>query len=206
MENDTDNQLRIAAIFSMTGRESEIEYSENPTRYNDYRTACSQNFVNYVQEEMPAPFSKSDNVERMADVIRYRGNPKYPTSINKAGPERNYLHWILSMAHKLDLPRCYRKERYQKEVAAYDKLVEESPEQQAALKSLQQYAMNLINEHGDRLFCKFDEQGKLVDDAKDYEPHFAKVSTSPNAAFSKTATVTPPQSPKPPSRATRQPS
>ena len=181
--------LKIAAIFSVSGRESEVSFQDDLAKYEHYRRRSSTLFLEYVKT-FPECIAKSLQVGRVpllagfAEVIRFMSNPFYSTTLNTAqGPDRqirNALNWILSLAHKLDLARCYSASEYQKAIEFYHHgpFIQESPEQAAAFQSLERYVQTLILAHGDRLMCQT-EGDQLIDSTLSYQPMFADYSSNP---------------------------
>lgn len=187
--------LKLSAVFSVSGRESEVSFSDDLARYTQYRVNSKNYFLEYVKQfpECVQSVDKNSNFERMGEIIQFMSNPNYPTKLNTAvGDEqekRNYLHWILSMAHKLDLPRCYIASEYQNAIEPYNtELVEKSERQEAVWEALQDYAIAMIEAHGDALCCRFNADS-LFDCFIPYDPTFGEISNSPNTTEAASASV-----------------
>jgi len=190
--------LRIAAAFSITGRESEISAGQDLETYDSYREASRKHFSDFVNSEMSDIGGSMK--ERMENIIRYMGNPHYEkglegkAAINDHPDEkereiRNYYHRILTIAHKLDLPRCYSSKKYGDAMQLCKNLSLNSHAQNYAYTNMVRYVIGLIKAHGGRLSCDIDPSGELKDVCTDYQETYATSSTSMHFLFRRTQTV-----------------
>ncbi len=192
--------LRVAAAFSISGRECEVNAGDNLDLYNSYREASQHHFDEFIAKT--APKGSEERQQRMSHVVRYMGNPHYlfskdPKKINDLDDiheldQRNYYYSILSIAHKLDLPRCYPREKFHNSMALCRELSETSTAQQRAYESMIRYQIEHIKAHGGKLECDMDAAGKLSNTMTSYENKYAEASLSINALFTMTETVTRP--------------
>lgn len=157
--------MRVAAAYSITGRESEISAGEDLKRYDEFREASMQHMEAFLEKYPP----KTDNPlmrECMLEIVRWMGNPGYETTINEhANPDecehRNFIHRILTTAHKLDLPRCYGPEQFQAAMTMCRNLSKESPEQQVDYQRMIRYAVDINQAHGNTLSTLLSPSGEL---------------------------------------------
>jgi hypothetical protein len=184
--------LKIAAIFSVTGRKSEMSFSDDATICAAYRRDSANNYRKYLTIHQISQRTTDAEIQRMPEIMEYMSNPKYSQDINTATGEernrRNYFHWILFMAHQLDLPRCYNSEKYQLAIKHIARHVVDTPEQRRALFAIQHYAEALIQKHGDNLCCKI-EGSEFITTQEDYRPIFGLSSNLPKALEILSATV-----------------
>lgn len=183
-DNETLESLRIAAAFSVTGRESEISHGENYEKAESYRKASATNVYLFCNELIDQNLVQmSDQMKnRIKDVVRYMGNPHFEKDINTETDTnerkiRNYYYRILSMAHKLDLLRCYNAREFQNAMATCIEHSNIGQDQNAALHELYRYSIEHNNAHGNRLSCVLNSNGQWVNCQEPYKPIFAKVST-----------------------------
>ncbi|MCS5711346.1 SidE phosphodiesterase domain-containing protein [Candidatus Berkiella aquae] len=195
--NDTEIEwLRVAAAFSITGRESEISAGENLTKYDEFRAASCQHFMEFVSKSKPNIDSRQ--LERVSEVVRYMGNPHYEDKINLHPNEherkiRNYYHRLLSIAHKIDLPRCYSANQYHNAMKICRELSQPGEAQQTMLNEIIRYNIELIKAHGGRLSCDIKADGTMVDVSTSYREIYGEASSSLKRLFELTQTVTKPQ-------------
>ena len=191
--NDT-HIIEIAAAFSVTGRESELSYHDDKTRYLAYRHASADNLKNYLLHYIQSPAKKHQ--KKLVDAVREMGNMDYLPPDN----ERRFIQIILSLAHNLDLPRCCAPGRSQESISSFDQYVETSDHQHNALFELCCYANKMIEKRGDRLLCKPNRDGTFEIITQDYQSDFGIMSTSLKSlsdAIDTIATpvITPPEEP-----------
>ena len=132
--------------------------------------------------------------DRMADVIRYMGNPGYESEKNNHPDEnecklRNFFHRILSVAHNMDGARCYSPTQYHQSMWFSRDLSIKSDEQQNALNKIIRYNIQLIKAHGNMLRCDIQANGEFVDAHHDYKDIFAECSHSLKRLSEVTQTV-----------------
>ncbi|EKD73432.1 MAG: hypothetical protein ACD_45C00320G0001, partial [uncultured bacterium] len=185
--------LKVAAAYSITGRNNEESAKENLPGYNSMKERCSNHLRDFFKQFPPDPPDATMQA-RMEHVVRYMGNPEYekpPINNHENEEERNhqnFLHRILNMAHKLDLPRCYTVSELEQAMHPCHALVRESEEQQLDYQAMVRYAIDVLKAHGNVL--RIDWQGdKMVDAHLPYRPPFGKVSTQVQDVMQVTATV-----------------
>jgi len=172
--------LRVAAAFSVTGRESEVSAIENLSRYEEFRAASHDHFILFTSKTMDP--NQAPMQARMAHIVRYMGNPNYESKINAHADEherqqRNFYHRLLAIAHDLDLPRCYSVEDYQNALKPCRDLSSPGKQQSDAYTRLIRYAIDLIKTHGGRLSCDILPNDELRDVKLPYQAMFAETST-----------------------------
>lgn len=182
--NLTETQIRnlqIAAAFSVTGRESEKSFIEAPGKYWEYRKSSADKYKAFI-DALP---SCCDSVisERMYEAILYMGNPGYEANYNmhpdlNERRRRNYFKRLLTIAHNVDLARCYSAKEYKKATASIFAFSVNSVESDCALKNIIRYNNELIKVHGNHLSCDIRIDGQFVDVDIPYNDDFAKVSQS----------------------------
>jgi hypothetical protein len=197
IEDDDIEWLRVASAFSITGRESEISAMSDLQKYDKYREKCREHFLSFVKAK--ASHMTASMKERMAHVIRYMGNPHYEAKENAPGINehanpnelkmRNYIHRILTIAHKLDLVRCYNAEEYSRAMQFCHDLSMKSEAQEIALAQLIRYIVELNKAHGNKLDCDIGLDGKLFTVNLPYKDIFSEVSLSMKRLFEVTQTV-----------------
>jgi hypothetical protein len=174
--------LGVAGAFSVSGRESEIAAIDNLKRYDEFREASAGHFDAFLSLYPPAV--KDDAMrERVRHVLRYMGNPAYEQSINThPDPEermhRNYLHRLLTLAHKLDLVRCYNPHEFKRAMHSVQQLSIDSPQQVSAYNQIIEYAIKLCKAHGNMLATDINKNNELIPVNINYHTPFAEVSLS----------------------------
>ncbi len=195
--------LRVAAVFSITGRESEISAAENLTRYNEFREASMQHLAAFLKKYPPASENEAMH-ERMLHLVRWLGNPAYENSfkdqekINDHEDEnerlnRNFIHRILTIAHKLDLVRCYPADQFNHSMEICRSLSQSNDEQYIDYTGMIQYAVDLCNAHGDCLCTSISADKELINTHENYRSPFGLVSTNLRQLREMTETVKRPQ-------------
>lgn len=178
--------LRVAAAFSVTGRESEVGARDNLIRYEQYREASARNFTAFIDE------TNANNhmlKERLIQVVRYMGNPDYDKKLNSHCDDqerqtRNYFYYLLTIAHNLDLARCYPKEAYINALKLCQDLSVRNDKQQKTFNKMIRYNIELIKAHGGALNCDINHLDELVDVHVDYhEKYFPEASLSMKRLF-----------------------
>ncbi len=192
--------LRVAAAFSVTGRESEIAATANPNKYDSYRAASATHFMNFVEKNAK---DEKTMMKRMHHIVRYMGNPCYEASgksaaiNNHPNPQereiRNFTHRILTIAHNIDLVRCYKSADYENSMKLCWDLSEPSEGQRSALNEIIRYDIALNKAHGNYLKCDIDAVGNLRDVQLDYRENFVRANRSLKELFELTETVSRPR-------------
>jgi hypothetical protein len=163
-------RLRIAAAFSISGRESEIAAIEDLKRYDRYRAKSSEHFINYADKS--SLFNDFNKKEQLYSVVRYMGNPYYEDTYKELNQHpskkqrtlREFYNRILTVAHKLDLVRCYSPDQFERSMKNCVDLSAPSEAQNQAYQEMTRYFTELNKAHGDNI-CN-------------YQPVFADVSLS----------------------------
>lgn len=172
--------LQLCMLFSVSGRESDISFSNNPKKYREYRQNCVRQFEQYAKEIK----MNSNDIKKYSALILNMGNPEFLEK-NKSPEMINMFH-IMNLAHKLDLMRCYQVNAYTPAIKkGHDYLVEESEEQQNGLNHLYKVVSARISATGDRQFCTFDENRKMIVPVNHgYDKVFLTASRDPRECLS----------------------
>lgn len=117
--------IKVLLAFSKTGRESEAtallpDGRLNPL-YQKYQEASTANLKKFMQDNMSSIVT-NEEINEYAQVMRNMGDPDFSNKISGTGNAKErkiFINHIVSLAHKLDLPRCYDKEQYRKSIADY---------------------------------------------------------------------------------------
>lgn len=182
------NWLMVAGAFSITGRENEAAAIENLKRYDEFRAASAQHFADFIKAN-PPKIEDVEMEERMRHIVRYMGNPAYENATNSEPAinqhqdeiermHRNFIHRILTIAHKLDLPRCYTPDKVKAAMASCVNLSTQNPQQQQDFLQMQLYAIHLIKAHGNALHTDMNDSNELIECHVDYKPPFERASTN----------------------------
>ena len=180
--------LRVAAAYSITGRESEISAGDNPEQYDQYRKASQKHMEDFLAL-YPPPHQDKKMRESMLDIVRWMGNPNYEKSttgkpsINQCeDPEekehRNFTHRILTLAHNLDLVRCYGADEFNGSMEPAQTLTTPGTAQAADYQRMVTYAIDLNRAHGDTLRTEVSPEGGLRNTSQSYQPPFGLISTN----------------------------
>lgn len=150
------NTIKILLAFSKTGRESEIGFFDAPERYQEFQEASVTHLIAFMRTS--ASYS-DEEIELYADILRYMGNPEYaamPSALSEADRSKQvFINHIITLAHKLDLPRCYGKSQYKKSLQMYNDtaLVDTmNPNQKMLFDNLQIQARNALRMTGDQIY------------------------------------------------------
>ena len=183
--------LRIAAAFSVTGRESEISAKNDLPLYKQYRESSEQYFRAFLEKNQPTVFCKEGMVEKFAHLVRYMGDPNYETLAEKFKEKDHqcYLHRILNIAHKLDLVRCYNPTEFKVALAPCVSLSRESDAQHFDFQQIIRYNIQLIKAHGSALETNITANGELLACSLPYAAPFEEVSLSLKRLFEVSDTV-----------------
>lgn len=167
---------QLTALFSVVERQNEAgfmtETPENARGYFDFKSDSANAFIHFTSQNCFLHMTKNE-IYAYADNILEMGNSEKnsPTAI------------LLTLAHKLDLLRCYSdKERVKSSI--FDALNKYMPE--CAVEKLMDYAETLLHATGDRVLF-----GKKT---SDYKPDlFYATSTNVTACFNAINSVDMPQ-------------
>lgn len=197
--------LKVAAAFSVTGRESEVSFIHNPDLYNKYRCASAKHFKSFVNKtkDLKNPYYKAMTM-RFYNIIKYLSNPFYEKENKNNKPIncisdqterdlRNYYFRILTTARKLDLARCYNAQKYKQEIEYVNNLSTKNSFQENDLCSIIFYNIELIKIQGNSLLSDIKPDGTLIDTNLDYRPIFAETSASITRLDELTQSVTLPK-------------
>lgn len=107
---------------------------------------------------------------------------------------RNYLHRLLTIAHKLDLPRCYSLQQFHASMAMCRSLSDERLDSQHAIArsdylKLIQYNIELIKAHGNMLQFDIAADGSCIEQSIGYQSPFDEVSQSMKRLYEISETV-----------------
>jgi hypothetical protein len=178
--------ILLGLIFAVTGRESEISFADNPDLYRTYREASAAHFYEYAQSIN----LDEDSIKCMRRLVLFLGNPDFPEKINissskEYNEEDNFIFYVMTLAHKLDLPRCYTAKQWETSLSSYMRapLVEESEEAKERFFNLSRYAVQLLSASHDVVMPEITEAFKLSKKPM-RDAFFATISTSPAAAES----------------------
>ncbi len=88
------------------------------------------------------------------------------------------MHRILTIAHKLDLLRCYTPNEYELAMKPCTELSEISDEQKLDYQQIIKYASDLIKAHGNQLCTDINDKGDYIPVHQSYRAPFEEVSTN----------------------------
>ncbi|MDF1761210.1 MAG: SidE phosphodiesterase domain-containing protein [Coxiellaceae bacterium] len=157
LTTDDVSAIKIMLAFSRTGRESEIAFVDNPVRYQAYLNASVTKMRRFLTEQLHWPKAK---INFYADILRYMDNPDFFTSVAgdiSVRQKKGFLNHIISLAHRLDLPRCYTAAQWDRSLAIYggiahaNAVVEWNAEQQRSFDGLRYCALDLLIATGDQV-------------------------------------------------------
>ncbi len=141
-------QIELASIFKVAGRNSEISRPDSVELYTRYRTQSALAFRDFVDssEEARQLFYTVDEIDfYQRKVVEDLGNPD-----NKELPQL-----ILRLAHDLDLQRCRSSEAIQTMRRMYDSQYLQSG---YTFEPLWQFAKSCISETGGSVVAGYNEQ------------------------------------------------
>lgn len=190
--SDREQEIfRIAVIFGTTGRESEDSFSESPRLHSQYRKKSAENFSKFVEQcEITTESNASHTlIKNIKHAMCHIQDPNYEVACTRKHPInrnvksetlniRNYCYRILSLTHELDLARCRSAKNYVKAIERYKYIVNVSAPQKDNLNIIIRYVMELIKVFGDRLDCKMQLDGQIVDCSLHYSKAFLEASHS----------------------------
>lgn len=198
LEHDQREQLRAALAFSVSGRESEISSRGNIEKYTEYKEKTVENFQAFLKN-YPCPYTNTSHIMKgqqalMLFALRWMGNPHFEDSINKDyEPEQreycNFIHRILTVAHDLDLPRCFDAVQFDDAMKLCRSQSQPSPEQSLDYRRMIRYAIDLNRAHGNSLCTDMQPDGQLVDCSEPYRAPFHEVSQNLRRLHEETKTV-----------------
>ncbi|MDF1654494.1 MAG: SidE phosphodiesterase domain-containing protein [Coxiellaceae bacterium] len=148
--------IKIMMIFSKTGRESEVSATSDLETYMKYQRASVKHFTNFLQRKMHCD---DKQIAFYAEILMYMGNPTFAAKATGTPHEiqhKIFVNHIITLAHKLDLPRVYSAEQYSRSMTPYngtilDGVIRPSIEQKVSLQIIESQAMLMLKHTGDRL-------------------------------------------------------
>lgn len=170
--------LQWVSLFLVSGRQSDLGFSDSKDLYRKYKRLSSENFIDYAV----SLGMNEQEIKRYAELIKHLNDPAFIKAQQAdANPETSFIYHILSFAHNLDLMRCKKPSEYEQAIAkATEHLLEDSLDVQLALNGLLQLANDMILATGDRMRTAF-EHGKVISVKKPYDKDlFYKMSTEPD--------------------------
>lgn len=158
-DNLTPEELiitKVMMIYSKTGRESEMSATSDIDKYMSYQRASVEHFTNFLRNKMRCG---EEDIANYAQILMYMGNPGFATIATGTPQEidrKIFIHNIVDLAHKLDLPRVYTAKEFNRAMSPYsgamlDGVVAPSVEQKSSLQKLESQAMTMLVRTGDRL-------------------------------------------------------
>lgn len=184
MQNSQNNQfnfnardvyiVQLTALFSVVGRKNDAGFrdmKENETGYKEFKQTSANLFADFVRKYNFLDMTE-DEINQYAHNIAKMGEPgeNSPSAI------------LLSLAHKLDLLRCYEEDRVINDIE--NPLNQYLPPNETT--RLMEYAEKLLLETGDRIMTGANET--------DYNSTlFYTASTNIGACFNALEKVEPPQ-------------
>lgn len=191
-------KTKIALVFYVTARDNEIAFFEDPEQYQKFRERTAKDFRTYIEQyhNKFVLFSSNDQLafseqelNMYQEVLQYAGDPKYLNRLlkdfmkNGISGDQIALWHTLTLAHCLDLPRCYNAEKYQTATQAkFVDILDLSLTQIKALKALQAFAIDMILKTDDHLFCRFNNEDELANTVERRRgSKFQKLSTNLSA-------------------------
>jgi hypothetical protein len=176
-------KIQKALLFVVSGRESDLGFSDNPSIYMGYRKRCGEQFVEFAKQD---GWSEKD-IKKFHNLVVYYGDPHYTDKYPDNSQNTHYISHIMKLAHNIDLLRCYDPLQFQRDVIQENsELVEKTPAQAEFLKQLVLLAQHSLDVTGDRFFCRMNN-GKLdlapADKIQYDSARFIKASTNPEACL-----------------------
>ncbi len=176
---------------------------EDREGYDSFRADCEGHLEQFLQAHPPEVFD--DKMKKsILHIVRYMGNPGYEANWSELEKNerqgdaeqqrnnRNFMHRILTIAHKLDLLRCYTPNEYELAMKPCIELSEISDEQKLDYQQIIKYASDLIKAHGNELYTDINDKGDYILAHQSYRAPFEEVSTNLKQLFLISDTVTRP--------------
>lgn len=152
--------IKIMLAFSKTGRESEIGFSDDPERYQRDQNASVAHFERFCTNELRL---SHEEIAFYSEILRYMGNPDFSSKASGTDAEihlKVILNDIITLSHKLDLPRCYSKPMFDHAMVVFSgveaardgrQIVRCSKAQSAAFNRLERLALACLQATGDHI-------------------------------------------------------
>jgi ankyrin repeat protein len=162
--------LQLALLFSVAGRQSEVTFSDNRAKYDEYKQKSAEAFKDYAQTIGMPP----NDITQYMEII----NPGAVQTISS--PEKSYLIHLFTLSHRFDLARCYSADEMTNAIQLSNQnTIHASVTQAAALDRLCHLAQNTILATGDRLLAAY-KDNSFMDAEVPYHPvKFSLCSMSP---------------------------
>lgn len=166
-------KMQLAMLFYSVGRKDESSFSANPNQYIEFRKDSADLFKSYALEmadefrNLPEAM-RLEQIELYAEVIYHGCEPTYIELLNSeyrvetSKPESKLtsnrisqlkqkiaLYWVLNLAHKIDLLRCYTAD----EVIDSTKYLKDIISDMKPLHHLYALAFGLLEMTGDNRLC-----------------------------------------------------
>lgn len=142
--------LQIASLFSITGRENDCGFADNPALYKTFRTKSASQFLVYAKL-----INLDDEIcDKYYNLVLHMGEQDQLSDNFK----------ILILAHKLDLIRCYDDEQLERSIIK--PLCSIMPREN--VERLMNYSLSMILETGDRVKSYNQNEAKDYDELKFY--------------------------------------
>ncbi|OGT25260.1 MAG: hypothetical protein A3I77_05430 [Gammaproteobacteria bacterium RIFCSPLOWO2_02_FULL_42_14] len=144
--------IKILLAFSKTGRESEIAFPDNPTKYQEYQNASCDNMTQFMKNFLSPTDSE---IDYYYEILQYMGNPDFSTKATGTTDEKQkkiFINHLITLAHKLDLPRCYSSTQWESALNPYqsdETMIQLSEKQRSDFETLKELAICAILETGD---------------------------------------------------------
>ena len=139
---DTDKELiKIAALFEVSGRESEASFFSDKDAYLAYKSQSAENFMSYIQlhRQDLMPIS-----EKYRDVIGHINDPSFDQK-QDVTKDQIHLERILRTVHNLDLSRCFSASEFQETMKPSYDWITTNDEALMKLESLKFHSSDLIH-------------------------------------------------------------
>lgn len=169
------DELYLIAGSCSIGRESELSFEQNPTKYAEYRSNSMKRFTKFIQDaEHPCQFKISDKrLIVYQHVLKHLGDP------NSMKDLTGFHLWVMQLVnttHVLDVARCFPANSV--ESILLDRLgllMKDSKLEH--IKQLINFSVSWLQLTGDRIETGYSINGFPID-PKAYDSQFALYSTT----------------------------
>lgn len=172
--------LKLALLFSVTGRESEISHVDNEKLYDSYRKASADNFERWVNANLAYP--NRDKIKEFKAVI-------YTPHYSSSKPYYDAMRSLFRICHQVDLLRCYNHDEWKNVLSVIAKSLRISSNHQF-ISQIEGYSLRCLRATGDQVFS--------MGERYNFE-RFCSSSTSVSTCLHYLAHVTLPKIQPPPS-------
>ncbi|MDX2346995.1 MAG: SidE phosphodiesterase domain-containing protein, partial [Legionella sp.] len=181
--NEVLEDLKLCAVFSVTGRESEVSAEDDLQLYQSFRMASCLHCATFIA------IKSSANKDHLFNIIEFMGHPKYETFF-ETDKRSIYMHRIVTTARNIDLLRCYTRNEFIKSVLEpLRDLSETSDAQTLKLNQMVKYCADVLKVQGNGLCIDANISGELAQVTRGYEKPFDKLHTCLHELDKVTATV-----------------